>query len=75
MLPLHKTGALQLLQGGRDFFPALVKALDPNRSPPDEFQVIGRELYLHFPNGLGRSKLTNALMTSTWALDSAVSGA
>lgn len=28
MLPLHKTGALQLLQGGRDFFPALVKALD-----------------------------------------------
>jgi len=28
MLPLHKTGALQLLQGGRDFFPTLVKALD-----------------------------------------------
>jgi cardiolipin synthase len=28
MLPLHKTGALQLLQGGREFFPALVKALD-----------------------------------------------
>jgi cardiolipin synthase len=28
MLPLHKTGTLHLLQGGRDFFPALVKALD-----------------------------------------------
>jgi cardiolipin synthase A/B len=28
MFPLHKSGALQLLQGGRDFFPALVKALD-----------------------------------------------
>ena len=40
--------------------PARVKALDPARSPPDEFQVKGRELYLHFPNGLGRSKLTNA---------------
>lgn len=39
---------------------ARVKALDPARSPPDEFQVMGRELYLHFPNGLGRSKLTNA---------------
>jgi uncharacterized protein (DUF1697 family) len=40
--------------------PARVKALDPARSPPDEFQVKGRELYLRFPNGLGRSKLTNA---------------
>jgi cardiolipin synthase len=28
MFPLHKSGALQLLQGGRDFFPVLVKALD-----------------------------------------------
>ena len=28
MSPLHKTGTLQLLQGGREFFPALVKALD-----------------------------------------------
>jgi uncharacterized protein (DUF1697 family) len=40
--------------------PARVKALDPARSPPDEFVVKGRELYLHFPKGLGRSKLTNA---------------
>jgi cardiolipin synthase len=28
MFPLHKSGALQLLQGGREFFPALIKALD-----------------------------------------------
>jgi cardiolipin synthase A/B len=28
MFPLYKSGALQLLQGGREFFPALVKALD-----------------------------------------------
>ena len=32
--------------------------LDPERSPPDEFALRGRELYLHLPNGAGRSKLT-----------------
>ena len=32
--------------------------LDPDRSPPDEFTVRGREIYLHLPNGFGRSKLT-----------------
>jgi uncharacterized protein (DUF1697 family) len=35
-----------------------VGELDPNRSPPDEFSVRGREIYLHLPNGAGRSKLT-----------------
>ena len=38
---------------------AHVEALDPNRSPSDEFAVLGREIYLHCPNGLARSKLTN----------------
>jgi uncharacterized protein (DUF1697 family) len=33
--------------------------LDPERSPPDRFHLRGRELYLHLPNGAGRSKLTN----------------
>jgi uncharacterized protein (DUF1697 family) len=33
--------------------------LDPQRSPPDRFHLHGRELYLHLPNGAGRSKLTN----------------
>jgi uncharacterized protein (DUF1697 family) len=37
-----------------------VGALDPNRSPPDEFIVIGRDVYLRCPHGLGKSKLTNA---------------
>ena len=37
-----------------------VSALDPDRSPPDEFRVIGREVYLRCPNGYGRSKLSNA---------------
>jgi len=37
-----------------------VKKLDPDRSPGDEYQVIGREIYLHLPNGMARTKLTNA---------------
>lgn len=32
MFPLHKSGALQLLQGGQDFFPALIKAFDSART-------------------------------------------
>ncbi|QBI18840.1 DUF1697 domain-containing protein [Egibacter rhizosphaerae] len=35
-----------------------VDGLDPDRSPPDAFAVAGREIYLHYPNGAGRSKLT-----------------
>lgn len=35
-----------------------VRELDPDRSPPDRFDSRGRELYLHTPNGAGRSKLT-----------------
>ena len=31
--------------------------LDRERSPPDRFSVRGREIYLHVPNGFGRSKL------------------
>ncbi len=38
---------------------AQIAALDPNRSKPDEFIVRGREIYLRFPNGVARSKLTN----------------
>jgi uncharacterized protein (DUF1697 family) len=35
-----------------------IKTLDHDRSPPDEFEVKGREIYLRFPNGSGRSRLT-----------------
>jgi uncharacterized protein (DUF1697 family) len=35
-----------------------VARLDPEYAPPDEFMVRGREIYLRYPNGLGRSKLT-----------------
>jgi uncharacterized protein (DUF1697 family) len=41
-----------------------VARLDPNRSAGDRFAVTGQEIYMHLPNGLGNSKLTNAWMDS-----------
>jgi uncharacterized protein (DUF1697 family) len=38
--------------------------LDALRSAPDEFVVRGREIYLRLPNGVARSKLTNAWFDS-----------
>ncbi len=40
--------------------PGRVRKLDAKRAEPDEFRVVGQEIYLHCPNGYGRSKLTNA---------------
>ena len=40
--------------------PENVLKLDPGRSVPDSFSVHNREIYLHLPNGAGRTKLTNA---------------
>lgn len=37
-----------------------VRKLDPKGYEPDELHVIGQEVYLHCPNGYGRSKLSNA---------------
>jgi uncharacterized protein (DUF1697 family) len=37
-----------------------IATLDPARSPGDEFAVHGQDVYLRLPNGVGRSKLTNA---------------
>ena len=42
-----------------------VARLDPRRSPPDELAVRGREVYLHCPNGVARSRLTNAYFDTT----------
>ena len=39
---------------------ALVHALDGHTSPPDEFEVVGREVFLHCPGGYGNTKLNNA---------------
>jgi uncharacterized protein (DUF1697 family) len=41
---------------------AQIGALDPKRSPGDEFVVKGRDVYLHLPNGAGKTKLTNAYL-------------
>lgn len=52
--------------------PDRVAALDPDRSPPDQFVVRGREIYLSLPGGTGKSKLSNAWfdrqleVVSTW---------
>lgn len=43
---------------------AAVKALDPHRSPPDEYVVKGRDIYLRLPNGFAETKLTNAYFDS-----------
>ncbi|WFB10110.1 DUF1697 domain-containing protein [Streptomyces sp. LX-29] len=41
---------------------APLDALDRAAYAPDEFRLIGRELYLHCPNGLGRSKLAEKIL-------------
>lgn len=43
---------------------ARAASLDPDRSPPDRFALIGREVFLHLPNGVGKTKLTNAYLDS-----------
>lgn len=40
--------------------PDAVAALDPDRSPGDEYVVAGSEIYLFLPNGAARTKLTAA---------------
>ncbi len=47
-----------------------VADLDPGRSPPDAFAVRGRDVYLRLPNGVARTKLTNAYFDSKLATTS-----
>jgi uncharacterized protein (DUF1697 family) len=49
--------------------PAKTRAalLDPDRSPGDEFRLLGQEIYLRLPRGMGQSKLTNAYFDSKLA--------
>ncbi|MBX3271459.1 MAG: DUF1697 domain-containing protein [Sandaracinaceae bacterium] len=42
--------------------PAAGRALDPARSPGDRALVRGREVYLYYPHGSGRSKLDNGYL-------------
>jgi uncharacterized protein (DUF1697 family) len=43
----------------------LIEKLNPSRSPPDEFIALGGAVYLHLPNGVARTKLTNAYFDTT----------
>ena len=43
---------------------AAVDALDPDRSPPDEFAVVGREVYSYCPQGIARTRLTTRYFES-----------
>ena len=47
-----------------------VSALDPQRSPPDQFSVAGRDIYLRLPNGVARTKLSNAYFDAKLATTS-----
>lgn len=49
---------------------ARVAALDPARSPGDRFTVVGRDVYLFCPNGVGNTKLSNAWFDSKLATTS-----
>jgi len=40
---------------------SVLHALDPSAFIPDEFRHAGQEIYAHFPNGIGTSKLAAAL--------------
>jgi len=44
-----------------------VSDLDPDRSPPDEFVVRGREIYMRLPNGMARTRLTTGYVERTLA--------
>lgn len=44
---------------------AAVKALDPQRSPPDRLLLGGREVYLCFPGGSARSRITSEYLDRT----------
>jgi uncharacterized protein (DUF1697 family) len=55
----HPEKALHVLFLAERPDPARVAALDPDRSPPDDFAVHGREVYLFLPYGAARTKLTN----------------
>lgn len=56
---------LLVLFADREPEPALLDRVDPAAHAPDEFRLDGREIYCWFPNGMGRSKLPDALNAAT----------
>ena len=53
---------------------AKVSTLDAGRSPPDAFRVIGREIHLRLPDGIAKTKLTNAYFDRVLATTSTFRG-
>jgi uncharacterized protein (DUF1697 family) len=49
---------------------ARIAGLDPDRSPPDRFELRGQEVYLQLPRGVAASKLTNQYFDSKLATTS-----
>jgi len=45
-----------------------VAAIDNRRFAPDEFRVVGGEIFARYPNGYGRSKMTNAYFEKALAV-------
>jgi uncharacterized protein (DUF1697 family) len=58
--PAHQPAALHVTFLAEKPVRSRAATLDPSRSEPDEFRLVGHEVYLYCPNGYGRSKLTNA---------------
>jgi len=58
--PGHDTGSLHVTFMGAVPDPEVVVAAGKRKADRDEFQVVGREVYLLCPNGYGNTKLTNA---------------
>jgi uncharacterized protein (DUF1697 family) len=52
--------------------PARIALLDPKRSPGDDLIVQRSEIYLHLPNGAGRTRLTNDYFDRTLETTSTV---
>jgi uncharacterized protein (DUF1697 family) len=55
-----EAGSLHVTFMGAVADPASVEVAGRRKADGDEFEVIGREVYLLCPNGYGRTKLTNA---------------
>ena len=49
---------------------AALAKLEPDRFAPDVFVVRGRDIYLRYPNGIARSKLTNAYLDARLGMPS-----
>lgn len=49
-----------------------IASLDVERTPPDQFSVRGSEIYLHLPNGAGKTKFTNAYFDGKLAATSTI---